>query len=50
MEKINIRKIRDEELPVIKNFPPDEWNLDLEKLYRKYFNLTHFESSASLDQ
>jgi GNAT superfamily N-acetyltransferase len=40
--KIKIRKIRKNELPLIRDFPPSDWNLDLEKEYRKHYDHDYF--------
>jgi len=40
--KIKIRKILKNELPLIKDFPPSDWNLDLEKEYCKHYDHDYF--------
>lgn len=41
-ERYILRKISREELPLVKNFPPLRWNLNLEKLYSQHFNQSYF--------
>jgi GNAT superfamily N-acetyltransferase len=40
--KIKIRKIRNNELHLIRDFPPPDWNLDLEKEYSKHYDQNYF--------
>jgi N-acetylglutamate synthase-like GNAT family acetyltransferase len=44
MQTINpvIRKIEKADLPVVKDFPPVEWNLNLEIVYSSHFNKPYF--------
>ena len=45
--KIRIRKIRKNELPLIRDFPPSDWNLDLEKEYCKHYDHDYFYPIAA---
>jgi ribosomal protein S18 acetylase RimI-like enzyme len=40
--KVEIRKIRKNELHLIRDFPPPDWNLDLENEYYKHFGKNYF--------
>jgi len=40
--QVKIRKISKDELPLIRDFPPQDWNLDLEKEYNKHYNQDYF--------
>jgi len=37
-----IRKIQPEELRLVRNLPPPEWNLDLEEVYRSHYGKEYF--------
>lgn len=43
-----IRKIKIEELPLVSNFPPVEWNLNLDFVYGMHFNQSYFYAAAAL--
>lgn len=50
MSTINpeIRKIEKEDLPAVKDFPPVEWNMNLEMVYSYHFNLPYFYAVVAL--
>jgi GNAT superfamily N-acetyltransferase len=41
-DTVEIRKIRKNELSLIRDFPPVDWNLDLEKVYKRHFDQDYF--------
>jgi GNAT superfamily N-acetyltransferase len=41
-EKIEIRKVSKDELPLIRNLPPSDWNIDLEAVYRQHYDQQYF--------
>jgi GNAT superfamily N-acetyltransferase len=41
-ETLEIRKIRKNELSLIRDFPPPGWNSDLEKVYNQHYNQDYF--------
>lgn len=43
-----IRKIKMEELPLVSNFPPVEWNLNLDFVYGIHFNQSYFYAAVAL--
>jgi GNAT superfamily N-acetyltransferase len=46
--QVKIRKIRKDELPLIRDFPPPDWNLDLEKEYLKHYGRDYFYPVAAI--
>jgi predicted N-acetyltransferase YhbS len=43
-----IRKIKIDELCIVRNFPPAEWNLDLEFVYGTHFNQPYFYAAVAI--
>lgn len=43
-----IRKIKQEDLPVVKDFPPVEWNMNLEMVYSFHFNQPNFYAAVAI--
>jgi GNAT superfamily N-acetyltransferase len=47
-ENLEIRKIKKEELSVIRNLPPADWNIDLEKVYVQHYGQDYFYPVVAL--
>ncbi|HLP14872.1 MAG TPA: GNAT family N-acetyltransferase [Bacteroidota bacterium] len=45
---LEIRRIRSDELSVIRNYAPPDWNLDLEELYRRHYHTEYFLPLAAV--
>jgi ribosomal protein S18 acetylase RimI-like enzyme len=45
---IELRKIGIDELSLVRDFPPEEWHLDLETLYREHYGQEYFYPSTAL--
>jgi ribosomal protein S18 acetylase RimI-like enzyme len=39
---LRIRQIEQSEIPQLENFPPEDWNLDLPKLFTFHFGCPYF--------
>jgi GNAT superfamily N-acetyltransferase len=44
----DIRKIEREELPLVRDLAPPEWNLDLERLYRQHYDQPYFYPTVTM--
>ncbi len=48
VKNFEIRKIKLDEIPLVRDFPPPDWNLDLSKVYRFHFSEKYFYGSIAL--
>jgi hypothetical protein len=46
-EDFTIRKIRKDELSLIRDLPPPDWKIDLEKVYSQHFDQDYFYPSVA---
>jgi GNAT superfamily N-acetyltransferase len=49
MEGYEIRVINPDEIPLIRDFPPESWHLDIEALYRFHYGEPYFYPLVSID-
>jgi len=45
---LEIRKIKREELPLIRDFAPPDWNVDLEKMYGQHYDQPYFYPTVTM--
>jgi GNAT superfamily N-acetyltransferase len=47
-ENFTLRRIKEEELPLFRNFAPPDWNINLENIYRTHFHQNGYEGFIAL--
>jgi hypothetical protein len=48
IDTLEIRRIRREELPLIRDLAPPDWNLNLEKMYGQHYGQPYFYPTVTM--